>query len=112
MSTGVHESPGGDLPLRTGLTGAYPNPFNPSTVIGFTVGKESAGGEAGQARMQDVRVVVYDILGREVARLAHGMYAPGRYAVTFDARLAASGVYLCRFTAGDHVESVRMLLLR
>jgi hypothetical protein len=110
--TAVHGQAGGDLPLRTGLTGVYPNPFNPSTVIGFTVGEERGSGAAGQTRAQNVRVTVYDILGREVAELARGVYAPGRYAVTFDARAGASGVYICRFTAGLTTESTRMLLLR
>jgi len=110
--TGVHEQAGDVLPLRTGLTGVYPNPFNPSTVIGFTVGKASGSSDAGQMGAQDVRVVVYDILGREVALLTSGAYLPGRYTVTFEAHASASGVYICRFTAGDHTESTRMLLLR
>jgi hypothetical protein len=59
-----------------------------------------------------LKLIVYDILGREVSVLMDGKMEPGRYEVTFDGSGLASGVYIYRLTAGDHVESKAMLLLR
>ena len=59
-----------------------------------------------------VRLSVYDMLGREVAVLVNEPKTPGRYAVTWDARSMASGVYLYRLVAGTFVQSFRMMLLK
>ena len=98
--------------MQTALVGVYPNPFNPSAVIEFTVGTATGVGSGTRQHPQDVRVAVYDVLGREVAMLVNGPLVPGRYTVSFDGRAAASGVYFCRFTAGEHTASARMLLIR
>jgi hypothetical protein len=80
----------------------YPNPFNPTTKIGFRVwGLGSR-----------VRLAVYDVLGREVAVLVNEYKNPGMYAVTFDGRGLSSGVYICRMTAGDFVESRKMVMMK
>jgi hypothetical protein len=50
--------------------------------------------------------------GREVAVLVNGLMDPGTYEVAFHGTLRASGVYLCRFTAGGYSESRKMLLVR
>ncbi|MGA9118261.1 MAG: T9SS type A sorting domain-containing protein, partial [Bacteroidota bacterium] len=68
----------------------YPNPFNPRTGI--------RGQWSGDSW---VRLVVYDVLGREVAELANGRYPGGRYSFTFDGTSLASGVYFYRLTAGN-----------
>lgn len=67
------------------LLGAYPNPFNPQTVVRFDVGARSA-----------VRVAVYDLLGREVAVLTDGVREVGRHEAMLDGSRLASGVYLVR----------------
>jgi photosystem II stability/assembly factor-like uncharacterized protein len=91
-----------------GLHQNYPNPFNPATVIKYTVGgtrlQESGG--------SDVKLAVYDLLGREVAVLVSEKKAPGTYEVRFDAKGLASGVYLYRLQAGDVVQSKKLVLLR
>jgi hypothetical protein len=97
--------PGSETPLRTELMAAYPNPFNPSTVIGFTVGTQDL------ASLQ-TRLTVYDLLGREVAVLVNGTMPSGRHQVTFDAAGLASGVYLVRLEAGGEVFTRRMTLLK
>jgi hypothetical protein len=94
-------------PTSFALSQNYPNPFNPATVIGFDV----PGTVQGQGETT-VRLAVYDLLGREVALLANEKRAPGRYKVRFDASGLATGVYLCRLSAGSYVRSMRMLLLR
>ncbi|HTY35533.1 MAG TPA: T9SS type A sorting domain-containing protein, partial [Bacteroidota bacterium] len=88
-------------PAEFRLDQNYPNPFNPKTVI------------SGQWTADSwVRLVVYDLLGREVAVLANGRYPAGNYTFTFDGTNLASGVYLCRLTAGAHSAVKKMLLLR
>ena len=59
-----------------------------------------------------VRLEVYNLLGRQVATLATGRYPAGRHVVQWDARGAASGVYLYRIQAGSHVQTRSMTLLK
>lgn len=66
----------------------YPNPFNPSTVIGFQL---SVFGKT--------RLAVYDVLGREVATLIDGPMSAGSHSITFDATGLASGIYLVELRA-------------
>jgi hypothetical protein len=93
-----------------------PNPFNPTTTIGYAVGVVSGQspaprGSAGSA-VSSVRLAVYDLLGREVAVLVDEEKEPGNYTVQFDARGLASGVYLYRIEAGSFVETRRMTLVK
>jgi hypothetical protein len=62
--------------------------------------------------MERVRLVVYDLLGREVAVLVDGYQVPGEHRVTFDARKLASGVYFYRLVAGGAVQTRKMALVR
>ena len=79
----------------------YPNPFNPTTVISFSLQEAS-----------HVRLTVYDMLGREVERLVDHVQEPGAYEVSFDATGLPGGMYLYRLEtpAGSHTQS--MLLLK
>jgi hypothetical protein len=96
------------VPARWVLGQNYPNPFNPVTTIEYSVGP--AGGAGPGER--EVRLVVYDLLGRVVARLVDGPQVPGTYAVRFDAGALSSGVYVYRLTAGEVVQVKRMVLTR
>jgi len=95
-------------PLTFGLMQNWPNPFNPVTNIGYTVGVVSR--ESLVAAR--VRLAVYDLLGREVAVLVDEKKEPGAYVVTFDAAGLASGTYVYRLTTGDQVEVRRMVVLK
>lgn len=97
----VAESAG--LPGELSLEQNFPNPFNPTTDIRFTI-------PAGAIHETSLRV--YDILGREVAVLVNERKNPGTYTVAFDAGGLASGVYFYRLTAGSFDQTRRMLLLR
>jgi len=87
----------GELELRQN----YPNPFNPTTKISYVIPEESS-----------VRLDVYDITGRRVATLVNEHQQPGRYAVSFDAKHLASGVYTYRIAAGDHVKFRQATLVK
>jgi hypothetical protein len=86
----------------------YPNPFNPSTQIKYTVGGVSGQGLGAR----DISLIVYDVLGREVAVLVDEKKAPGSYEVTFDGSHLSSGVYFYRLTAGSYEQSKTMVLLK
>jgi len=90
-----------ELPARFALLQNYPNPFNPTTVISYQLPVASS-----------VRLVVYDMLGRDVAVLVNEKKEPGNYEVQFDGSGLSSGVYFYRLTAGDFVSTKRMLLIR
>jgi len=83
---------------------SYPNPFNPATTISFSI-----------AETQHVRVVVYDILGREIAVLANGTFPAGTNQVRFDATgasNASSSVYLYRIETATGSVTGKMILLK
>ena len=115
-ATGVQESFLTDLPSEFFLGQNYPNPFNPLTIIQYTVGDSRSASEADRRGLglgaSDVSLVVYDLLGREVAVLVNERKAAGRYEVAFNAAGLASGVYFYRLTAGSFVDSRKMVLLR
>jgi beta-glucosidase len=90
-----------EAPLAYGLDQCYPNPFNPNSDIRYQI-----------SEFRIVKIAVYDLLGREVAVLVNEMKDPGKYTVRFDASGLASGMYLCRMTAGSFVETRKMLLVR
>ena len=95
------ESVNGSLPQSYSLQQNYPNPFNPTTVIRYRL---SSSGH--------VMLVVYDLLGREIAALVDADQPAGNYSVTFDGSRLSSGVYLYRLEAGNHLFTKEMLLLK
>lgn len=90
-----------ELPEDFALHANYPNPFNPSTNISFSLPQRS-----------NVTVRIFDINGRLVETLVNADYSPGTHTVRWDASQVASGTYIYRLVAGDYVESRKMLLLR
>jgi photosystem II stability/assembly factor-like uncharacterized protein len=100
-TTGVQNQPPNGVPRVFALKQNYPNPFNPRTVVSSQLPVVS-----------NVKLVIYDLLGREVAVLVNERRAPGYYQDTFDASGLASGVYIYRLTAGSFVQSRKMLLIK
>ncbi len=98
LATAV-ETPAAQIPDRFSLSQNYPNPFNPSTVISLQLPV------SGQAKL-----VVFDLLGREVATLTNGYLAAGEHSFRFDGSKLSSGVYFCRLTAGSFVATTKMVL--
>ena len=90
-----------ETPSVYGLEKNYPNPFNPSTTIRFSLPEQA-----------QVRLTVYDMLGREVQRLVEGILDAGNHDVTFDATGLPSGTYLYRFETPTKSFVQRMLLVK
>jgi hypothetical protein len=111
MTTAINPQP---VVKESALSQNYPNPFNPKTGIRFSVPTQS--GRDGQVSgVSDVSLIVYDVLGREVAVLVNERKAAGTYEVLFDGTGLASGVYIYRLTAGQaesFVASRQMILAK
>jgi hypothetical protein len=89
-------------PASVELSGNYPNPFNPSTSISFTLGS------TGRASLK-----VFDLLGKEVATVAEGTFNAGELnTFTFNAENLTSGVYYYRLQSNSTVETRKMVLMK
>jgi hypothetical protein len=90
-----------EIPTKFDLYQNYPNPFNPETIIRYDLAKNS-----------DVKVVIYDMLGKQVGELVNQRQNAGTYEVSFDGSRLASGIYFYRIVTGDFVQVKRMLLVK
>ena len=79
----------------------YPNPFNPVTKIEYTLSANSK-----------VSLIIYNLLGQEVAQLINGPQSAGTHIVFWDASKVSSGIYFYRLQAGDFVRTKKMVLLK
>jgi lysophospholipase L1-like esterase len=89
------------IPFDVVLHQAYPNPFNPSTILSFTL----------PARMP-VSLKIYDLLGKEVAALLSGSLPAGLHTVPWNAVNMPSGIYFCRLQAGDKDQTGKIVLMK
>jgi hypothetical protein len=101
-------------PIVTGITGKetgipnsyklernYPNPFNPTTNIQFSIPKSGY-----------VEIKIYDMLGKEITTLVSDPYQAGTYIVSFDASSLSSGIYFYRISVNDFVDTKKMILIK
>ena len=88
-------------PANFSLRQNYPNPFNPSTEISFSLSEAS-----------NVRLEVFNIMGRRVGTVVNRRLEAGNHTVIWDGNATPSGVYFYRLQAGKYVERKRMLLLK
>ncbi|MBN1302163.1 MAG: T9SS type A sorting domain-containing protein [Melioribacteraceae bacterium] len=89
----------------------YPNPFNPATTIEYKI-KNVIVENGYDPSLQPVKLIVYDILGREVAVLVNQGQKPGRYKVVFDGDNLSSGIYIYKLVTPDFMQAKKMILLR
>ncbi len=89
-----------EQPRRFTLEQNYPNPFNPTTEITYSL-----------PRKADVRIEIFDIAGRQVAKVDQGNKNSGTHSVTFNAGSLTSGVYFYRLVANDRIISTRKMVL-
>jgi hypothetical protein len=94
-------SNGNGIPANFELSQNYPNPFNPTTNIQFSLPKNS-----------NVKLVVYDILGRVVSQLIDKDLTAGNYKINFNASNLASGTYFYSLHAGDFVSVKKLMLVK
>jgi hypothetical protein len=98
--TGEVRDPFVTHPLSFSLS-SYPNPFNPSTTLLFSL-----------PQTQDVRLAVYDITGREVVVVTEGRYEAGEHRVTFDGTELPSGIYFAHCISGSIRQVQKLLLIK
>ena len=94
------------VPTEFALHNNYPNPFNPTTTIAYDLPQDG-----------NVRLIIYDVMGREVTRLVNGFTPAGYHNVRWDARNAlgeqvSAGVYFYHLQSGAHVKTQKMVLLK
>jgi hypothetical protein len=89
------------IPLKYALEQNYPNPFNPATVIKYQLPKSS-----------NVKISIYDILGKEVATLINGSVEAGYHQVEFNGSNFASGLYIYKIEADGFTDVKKMMLIK
>lgn len=89
------------IPSDYSLSQNYPNPFNPVTNIKFSIPAAS-----------EVKLAVYDMLGREVSLLANSRFDAGSYTIDYDASNLTSGIYFYTISAGSFIETKKMILVK
>jgi hypothetical protein len=89
------------VPVKYNLSQNYPNPFNPVTKIDYDLPRDGK-----------VKLVIYDLLGREIKTLVNEFKTIGKYSIEFNGSSLASGVYFYRIQAGDFTQVKRMVLVK
>ncbi|GAB1469040.1 hypothetical protein MASR2M64_18130 [Candidatus Cloacimonadota bacterium] len=97
----------GDTPVPTRLLGCYPNPFNPSTTVSFSIAQDNS----------LVCIEVFNIKGQKVCTLAHALFAQGEHRIIWQGldskgQNVASGMYLFVMQAGDYRRSLKAVLMK
>jgi hypothetical protein len=90
-----------EVPSKYSLSQNYPNPFNPITNVKFSI-----------INSEQVKLIVYDVQGREVQTLVNESLKPGTYETTFDGSYLASEVYFYRLTTDGFSETKKMILMK
>lgn len=99
VETGIETT--NNIPYEFKLEQNYPNPFNPSTKIEFSIPERSF-----------VSLKIYDVLGREVSKLANGEMQAGLHSVNFNASGLSTGIYFYKIEAGNFIKVKKMSLLK
>ncbi|MCK9409932.1 MAG: T9SS type A sorting domain-containing protein [Bacteroidetes bacterium] len=89
------------VPTEFSLMQNFPNRFNPSTIISFSLPSERL-----------VSVVVYNLIGQEVRTLVNEKRTAGKYTISFDASSLSSGMYFYSLRSGSYVDTKKMTLLK
>ena len=95
-----------NIPDKFELSQNFPNPFNPSTKIKFEIP------DSERNNSFDTKLIVYDMLGREVSVLVNTSLKAGKYEAEWNAANMPSGVYLYTLSAGEYMETKKMILLK
>ena len=93
-------------PNEFALEQNYPNPFNPITRIKYSIPSGV------KSEMSEVKLIIYDLLGREIEILVNEEMIPGVYEVVWNAADYSSGIYYYQLKTDNFVETKKMLLLK
>jgi photosystem II stability/assembly factor-like uncharacterized protein len=112
--TGIDEKL--DIPIQFSLSQNFPNPFNPTTTIEYQipdqVRNEKISHIPSGVEGAFVQIMVYDVLGQEVARIVKKHQKPGYYETVFDASNLPSGIYYYSLIIDNSITSKKMVLLK
>lgn len=97
-ATGVS---GNETPVKFELSQNYPNPFNPTTKIQYSLAKQT-----------DVRIVVFDALGKQVSEMIKNDVPQGSYSVDFNGTRLTSGIYFYRIITNEFTDTKKMMLVK
>ena len=89
------------LPDDFSLERAYPNPFNPTTTLNFTLPIEV-----------ELSITIYNLQGREVISLIDGNMDAGYHSVVWNADVHASGVYFVKVVVGEYISTQKLMLIK
>lgn len=89
------------LPNETRLMANYPNPFNPTTQIPFSLSQTGL-----------VKIEIFDVTGKKVATLADGQFAAGIHTLLFDAQALASGMYFAMMSTMQNIYTTKLMLIK
>ena len=89
------------MPTAFGLSEAYPNPFNPSTTLNFTLDADGS-----------VAINVYNVMGQMVGTLHNGNMSAGTHSLTWDASDLSSGIYLVRAESAGNIATQKVMLMK
>jgi photosystem II stability/assembly factor-like uncharacterized protein len=95
-----------EIPSAFSLSQNYPNPFNPVTKIKYDIPSKV------KSERSNVELIVFDVLGREIATLVNEKLSPGTYEAQWDASNYPSGVYFYKLTTQDFSETKKMVLIK
>lgn len=100
-STSISTERDDEMPLEYRLEQAYPNPFNPSTLITYSLPVSGP-----------VQLEIYDVTGRRIRQLVNAVKPAGTHSVTFDATNLPGGMYIYRLVASQYIEARKVLLVK
>jgi hypothetical protein len=100
-TVGIGKNDNSSLPVKCFLYQNYPNPFNPNTLINYSVAKEG-----------NVKLTVYNIMGKKVADIINENKPAGNYSVNFNASDLPSGIYFYKLEAGSFSQIKKMILIK
>lgn len=89
------------VPNEFNLSQNYPNPFNPTTVINFSLPKESK-----------IKIVLFDVMGRKISVLADGSFIAGNHSLKIDGSNLTAGTYFYQLVTGSQTLTKKMLLVK
>ena len=97
---------GNSIPEYFSLSQNFPNPFNPATIINYAIPSNV------KRQTSDVKLIIYNSLGKQITTLVNRKHNAGSYSVEFNGEGLPSGIYFYKIKAGDFDETKRMVMLK